>query len=68
MPSKKKVAPKKPSSIELKGAIPTLKLSLPLDEKKIAEIQRCIAKGTLAITVSRVDLVGGRLGDPYKYD
>ena len=67
MPTKKKAVSKVPT-IAIQGAIPTLKLAFPLDEKKIAEIQRCIAKGTLAITISRVDLVGGRLGDPYKYD
>jgi len=67
MPSKKEGSSKAPS-IAMDGTIAKLRLDFPLDEKKIAEIKRCIAKGTLAITMSRVDLVKGRLGDPYKYD
>ena len=42
MPSKKKPVAKGTPTIEIQGAIPTLKLAFPLDEKKIAEIQRCI--------------------------
>jgi anti-sigma28 factor (negative regulator of flagellin synthesis) len=71
--SKKKAASKKKSkstaaAITLKGAIPKMTLELPLDDDKIAQIKRCIAKGKMSISVSRVDLIKGRLGDPYKYD
>lgn len=66
--SKKKAASKKARGIAVQGNIPKLKLDFPLDEKKIAEIQRCIAKGKLSITVSRVDLGAGRAGDPWLYD
>ena len=71
--SKKKAASKKgatskAAAIAIEGAIPKLTLNLPLDNTKIAQIQRCIAKGQLSISVSRVDLSRGRLDDPYKYD
>ena len=48
--------------------IPKLQINMPLDEKKIAAIQRCLSKGRLTITISRVDLLSGRAGDPYLYD
>jgi hypothetical protein len=69
--SKKKAASKKTTrkpAIAIEGAIPRLSLNLPLDEATVAQIQRCIAKGQLSISVSRVDLTRGRLDDPYKYD
>lgn len=58
----------KSASVKLGGTIPKLKLTMPLDEKKIAAIQRCIAKGNLTVTLSKVDLAGGRLGGSYIYD
>ncbi|HEU4390015.1 MAG TPA: hypothetical protein VFV34_19595 [Blastocatellia bacterium] len=67
MAAKKKAA-KKAAKISLGGAIPKVTLQMPLDDKKIAAIKRCIAKGTLKITLSRVDLAGGRLGDAWLYD
>jgi hypothetical protein len=63
-----KSATKKAAAIAIEGVIPKLTLSLPLDDAKIAQIQRCIAKGQLSISVSRVDFGRGRLDDPYKYD
>jgi len=59
---------KKSPSIAVQGKIPKLKLDMPLDAKKIKAIQRCIQKGRLTITVSRVDLGAGRLGEAYLYD
>ncbi|HSB11722.1 MAG TPA: hypothetical protein VLM38_19690 [Blastocatellia bacterium] len=64
----KKSATSKVPAIAIEGAIPKLTLNLPLDNERIAQIQRCIAKGRLSISVSRVDLTRGRLDDPYKYD
>ena len=71
--SSKKSSSKKSSArtneiAELAGS--RFKLDLPLDDTKVAAIKRCIAKGQLSITISRVDLAAGRLrlGDPYKYD
>lgn len=73
---KKKVASRKKVTkarvtkpkVSVKGAIPTMTLEMPLDEKKIKAIQRCIDKGTLKITVNKVDLGTGRLGDAWLYD
>jgi anti-sigma28 factor (negative regulator of flagellin synthesis) len=50
------------------GQIPKISLSMPLDDKKIKAIQKCIAKGTLEVTVNRVDLATGEVGDPWLYD
>ena len=66
--SKKRTTKKKSPSIAVEGNIPKLKLDFPLDEKKVAEIQRCIAKGSLSITVSSVDLAARRIGDAWLYD
>ncbi|RDD82409.1 Hsp20/alpha crystallin family protein [Dyella tabacisoli] len=41
---------------------------MPLDEKKIAAIHRCIQKGSLKVTLNRVDLVSGKLGSGWLYD
>jgi hypothetical protein len=59
---------KKSASIKVTGKIPSLTLSMPLDAKKVKAIQRCIQKGTLRITVSKVDLAAGRLGASWLYD
>jgi hypothetical protein len=48
---------------------PKLEFEFNLDQARIAEIQRCLAKGKLTITMSRIDIVeGGRLADGYNYD
>ncbi len=52
---------KKPS-VKLEG-ISKLTLTMPIDETKARAIQRCIDKGTLKITVSKVDLGAGLLGE-----
>jgi hypothetical protein len=44
-------------------AIPKLTLTMPLSEAKTKAIQRCIKKGTLKITISKVDLSVGSLGE-----
>jgi anti-sigma28 factor (negative regulator of flagellin synthesis) len=59
---------KKSATISVSGALPKVKLSMPLDAKKIKAIQKCIAKGTLEVTLSKVDLVAGRLGESWLYD
>jgi anti-sigma28 factor (negative regulator of flagellin synthesis) len=43
-------------------------LSFPIDAKKVEAIRRCLAKGSLKVTVSKADLLRGRLRDPYLYD
>jgi hypothetical protein len=62
------MAKKKAASIKVTGKIPSLTLSMPLDAKKVKAIQRCIDKGTLRITVSKVDLAAGRIGASWLYD
>ena len=64
----KKRATRAKASIALVGAVPKLKLNMPLDAAKVKAIQRCIAKGKLSITVSKVDLGTGRIGDGWLYD
>jgi hypothetical protein len=59
---------KKTPTIAVKGNIPKLTLDMPLDEAKIKAIQRCIAKGRLQITVSKVDLAAGKIGEAWIYD
>jgi len=61
-------SPAKGPQISLLGTIPKVQLTMPLDARKVAAIQRCLAKGTLTITMSRVDFARGRLSDPWLYD
>ena len=63
-----KKASKKASTVKVSGTIPKLSLSMPLDEKKIKAIRGCIAKGQLTITVNKVDLARGRIGEAWLYD
>ncbi|MFC5742368.1 hypothetical protein [Dyella tabacisoli] len=63
-----KKVPVKAAKINISGPIPKLTLSMPLDEKKIAAIHRCIQKGSLKVTLNRVDLVSGKLGSGWLYD
>jgi hypothetical protein len=44
-----------------------MKLSLKLDEAKIAQIQKCLKKGKLTITVANVATLA-RGGNGYLYD
>ena len=55
-------------SISIEGNIPKLTLNMPLDAKKIKAIHKCIEKGSLSITISKVDLGAGRIGEAWLYD
>lgn len=70
--SAKKSSGKKSSAKKgkAKAAARTGKVTLgfTLDDEKIAAIQRCLAKGTLNVTVSRAALTSGRVKDPWLYD
>ena len=68
MAKKKSARRAKSPRISLLGAIPKVQLTMPLDARKIAAIKRCLDKGTLTITMSRVDFASGRLRDPWLYD
>lgn len=67
-PAKKAVARGKRAATIAVAAIPKMKLDMPLDPAKVKAIQRCIAKGRLSITVGKVDLATGRVGDGWLYD
>jgi anti-sigma28 factor (negative regulator of flagellin synthesis) len=64
--SKKKSAKK--TSAKKATAAARVSLSFPVDAKKVEAIRRCLAKGTLKVTVTKADLLRGRLRDPYLYD
>lgn len=63
-----KKAKSKRSSVSVSGAIPKMSLTMKLDAKKVAAIKRCLEKGTLTVTVSKVDLAKGRIGESWLYD
>jgi anti-sigma28 factor (negative regulator of flagellin synthesis) len=44
------------------------KVEFALTADKVAAIKRCLAKGSLKVTVSRADLLRGRVRDPWLYD
>ena len=67
-PAKKPVAAKSAPSVKFEGALPKLTLNMPRDAKKIKAIQKCLDKGSLNITVSKLDLAAGRLGGAWLYD
>jgi len=45
-----------------------LTMAMPLDAAKVKAIQKCIDKGTLKVTLNRVDLNTGKLGAGWLYD
>lgn len=55
------------ASVKVAGAS-KLTMNMPLDANKIKAIQRCIDKGSLKITIKKVDLSTGKLGDGWLYD
>jgi hypothetical protein len=59
---------RKAPSVKLEGTIPKLHLEMPLDEQKVQDIRKCLEKGHLSITVSKVDLANGRIGEAWLYD
>lgn len=68
MPTTKKKAAKKASSKKSAAKAAGHKVSFSLDATKAAAIRRCLAKGTLRVTVSKADLLRGRVKDPWLYD
>jgi hypothetical protein len=50
-----------------RGSAAEMKLSFTLDPKRIEQIQRCLKKGRLTITVSKVS-AAGRAVNAYIYD
>jgi anti-sigma28 factor (negative regulator of flagellin synthesis) len=73
--TKKRASAKKPGTKKATAAKATASLSgnklnmnFPLTAAKIAAINRCIAKGSLKVTVNKVDLGRGRIGESWLYD
>ena len=68
--SSKKAAKTTSAAPSAKAAIigSKLKLDFPLTAAKIAAIQKCISKGTLSVTVNKIDLGAARLRGPWLYD
>lgn len=64
--SKKKAAKK--GTKKSAASTARVRLDFPLDAERIEAIKRCLAKGSLRVTVSKADLGRARLRDPYLYD
>lgn len=62
------MTPKKKPSIAISGAVPKISITMPLDAAKAKAVQRCIEKGELKITVNKVDLAAGKIGEAWLYD
>ena len=70
-PTRKAAAKRKPTEARVQigpTVIPKITLDMPLDEKRIKAIQKCLDKGRLRVVVNKVDLATGRLGDGWLYD
>jgi len=59
---------KKSPHIAVTGNIPKVSITMPLDAAKTKAIQRCIQKGELKITINKVDLAAGKIGEAWLYD
>jgi hypothetical protein len=57
----------KKQKVTKQAATSQMKLALKLDPEKIAQIQKCLKKGKLTITVSNVATLA-RGGNGYLYD
>jgi anti-sigma28 factor (negative regulator of flagellin synthesis) len=71
MATSKKTSKKKAAKKGAKKSVASrakVKLNLPIDAERIEAIKRCLAKGTLTVTLSKADIGRARLGDPYQYD
>ena len=63
-----KASTKKSSGKKSAAASAKQSIQFTLDPERVAAIQRCLAKGTLKVTVSKADLSRGRVKDPWLYD
>lgn len=50
------------------AATSKVKLDFALDPARVEAIKKCLAKGKLTVTVSRVNLGAGKIRDPWLYD
>ncbi len=68
MPTSKKKASKKTAAKKTTAKAASHKITFTLDADKAAAIRRCLAKGTLRVTVNKADLLRGRIRDSWLYD
>jgi hypothetical protein len=71
MPTKKassKKTAKKPKKAATTAAASKVKLDFALDPARVEAIKKCLAKGKLTVTVSKVNLSAGKIRDPWLYD
>ncbi len=71
MPTKKassKKTAKKTKKAATATAASKVKLDFALDPARVEAIKKCLAKGKLTVTVSRVNLTAGKIRDPWLYD
>lgn len=61
----KKASTKKAST---KKGPASQRIEFALDAERVAAIKRCLAKGTLRVTVNKADLARGRIRGPWLYD
>ena len=70
MPTKKassKKTAKKPKKAGT-AAASKVKLDFALDPARLEAIKKCLAKGKLTLTVSKVNLGAAKIRDPWLYD
>ena len=68
MPTSKKKSTKKAPAKAKAAKAAGHKVTFALDATQAAAIRRCLAKGTLRVTVNKADLLRGRVKDPWLYD
>lgn len=69
MPTSKKTSKKKAAKKGTKKAVASkVRINFPVDAARVEAIKRCLAKGSVAVTVSKADIGRARLGDPYLWD
>ena len=68
MPAKKAAKKKASSKKSATKQAAKQQLTFTLDAAKAAAIRRCLAKGTLKVTVNKADLLRGRIRDSWLYD
>ena len=70
MPTSKKTSKKKAAKKGTKKAAATSKVNIafPVDAERTEAIKRCLAKGSVRVTMSKADIGRARLGDPYLWD
>jgi hypothetical protein len=56
------------TNFKLEGGVHKVELEAPLSAERVSEIEGCLKKGRLDITVTSIDLGEGRLEESWLYD